>query len=171
MPCLHPDAYSCWCLVILAAAWNPDGLEVLPGDLCSLCRVWCATEIGAMFGEIGAACCTLLYVLSLRASGTHSGLNASQLNSQIALRMTSLIVLCVSLGVMILGATRVLRVFHTVWSTVRYSMSGSTRSTGGNMFLGGVNQVVPVQNAGDEELLTHGACKDANQLELETERE
>ena len=140
------------------------------------CRLVFSAEVAAMVCELGVACCTLLQIFSLRASGGRSGVGESELRSQMALGLVSLFSTFFCLVAMLMGANAALQAMESLWNTVRASMTsarasmtvGQKSATGargaGNLKQGSFSgsQVVPVSRE-DEELLIPNSSTPLNE--------
>lgn len=132
----------------------------------SCCRLVFSAEVAAMVCELGVACCTLLQIFSLRGSGGRSGVGESELRSQMALGLVSLLSTFVCLVAMLVGATAAVQGAKSLWNTLQASITlarasvtvGRTSATVArgasslNQGSIGGGQVVPVSRE-DEELL------------------
>ena len=118
------------------------------------CRLVFVSDVGALVCEIGVACCTLLQIFSLRASGAHKGLDERQLNSQIALGIVSVICSCAGLVIMLMGVTAALQAVHMMCNTIRPTRGVATGLCSGS-------QAATVTDYEDEDALIQNETRNA----------
>lgn len=131
--------------------------------MSDVCRWVFASELGAMVCEIGVACCTLLQIFSLQNSrrALEDG-DESQLNSQMALGLVSLLMTCAALLIMCMGASVALRIMYTVWNTVMPSNYASRHASSRGLAMKSGRQMTDIEGDEAEQVLVCTSARHSN---------